>query len=112
MEWTDEWWCNAREVPCFPEPANKDWVLATCDYGGEFVAAVQKGDVMACQFHPEKSGDKGIGIFKSFLEGTTAEKPGEYITTPRPAGPSAGPQSNYLHSVGYGVFWDNRRQTA
>ena len=54
-----------------PEPANEDWVLATCDYGGEFVAAVQKGEVMACQFHPEKSGDKGIGIFKNFLEAGT-----------------------------------------
>lgn len=51
-----------------PEPANEDWVLATCDYGGEFIAAVQKGDVMACQFHPEKSGENGIGIFKNFLE--------------------------------------------
>ena len=60
-----------------PEPANEDWVMATCDYGGEFIAAVQKGDVMACQFHPEKSGDKGIAIFKSFLEGSTAEKPGK-----------------------------------
>eukprot|EP00740_Mantoniella_antarctica_P004778 CAMPEP_0181357680 /NCGR_PEP_ID=MMETSP1106-20121128/5097_1 /TAXON_ID=81844 /ORGANISM="Mantoniella antarctica, Strain SL-175" /LENGTH=594 /DNA_ID=CAMNT_0023470573 /DNA_START=74 /DNA_END=1858 /DNA_ORIENTATION=- len=59
-----------------PEPANEDWVLATCDYGGEFIAAVQKGDVMACQFHPEKSGENGIGIFKNFLEGTTGEVPG------------------------------------
>lgn len=60
-----------------PEPSNKDWVLATCDYGGEFIAAVQKGDVTACQFHPEKSGDKGIGIFKNFLEGNTAERSGK-----------------------------------
>ena len=30
---------------------------------------------MACQFHPEKSGEKGIGIFKNFLEGNTAESP-------------------------------------
>ena len=52
-----------------PEKANEDWVLATCDYGGEFIAAVQKGEVTACQFHPEKSGEKGIGIFKNFLEG-------------------------------------------
>ena len=59
-----------------PEEANKDWVLATCDYGGEFIAAVQKGEVMACQFHPEKSGEKGIRIFKNFLEGNTVEKPG------------------------------------
>ena len=58
-----------------PVKANEDWVLATCDYGGEFVAAVQKGEVMACQFHPEKSGEKGIGIFKNFLEGNTAESP-------------------------------------
>lgn len=57
-------------------------MLATCDYGGEFIAAVQKGDVAACQFHPEKSGDKGIGIFKNFLEGTMGEEPGK---TPPPA---------------------------
>ena len=57
-----------------PEPANEDWVLATCEYGGEFVAAVQKGDVCACQFHPEKSGERGVGIFKNFLEGNLAER--------------------------------------
>ena len=71
-----------------PEKANEDWVLATCDYGGEFVAAVQKGEVMACQFHPEKSGEKGIGIFKNFLEGNTAESP-EPLPSP-PAGSEAG----------------------
>ena len=73
-----------------PEKANEDWVLATCDYGGEFVAAVQKGEVMACQFHPEKSGEKGIGIFKNFLEGNTAESP----DPPRPAaaGSESGPR--------------------
>jgi len=56
-----------------PEPKNKDWILATCDYGGEFVAAVQKGEVCALQFHPEKSGARGIGIFQNFLEGNVAE---------------------------------------
>ena len=56
-----------------PSEENKDWVLATCEYGGEFIAAVQKGDVMACQFHPEKSGEKGLSIFKNFLEGNTDE---------------------------------------
>ena len=57
-----------------PSEENKDWVLATCEYGGEFIAAVQKGDVMACQFHPEKSGEKGLSIFKNFLEGNTDER--------------------------------------
>jgi glutamine amidotransferase/cyclase len=60
-----------------PEPANSDWILATCDYGGEFVAAVQKGEVCACQFHPEKSGARGVGIFKNFLEGNVASGSGE-----------------------------------
>lgn len=56
-----------------PEPNNEDWILATCDYGGEFVAAVQKNEVCACQFHPEKSGARGVGIFKNFLEGNLSE---------------------------------------
>ena len=57
-----------------PDVANEDWVLATCEYGGEFIAAVQKGEVMACQFHPEKSGEKGLSIFRNFLEGDTEER--------------------------------------
>ena len=78
-----------------PEPANKDWVLATCDYGGEFVAAVQKGEVMACQFHPEKSGDKGIGIFKNFLEaGTGGEGNKSYKSQQEPI-PSIHPRRGH-----------------
>ena len=38
-------------------------------YGGEFVSAVQQGDVMAMQFHPEKSGTLGLKLFESFLTG-------------------------------------------
>ncbi|GMF45816.1 unnamed protein product [Phytophthora fragariaefolia] len=50
---------------------NADWVLATTNYGDlEFVSAVQKGNVMATQFHPEKSGAVGIAILKGFLENT------------------------------------------
>ncbi|CAI5729536.1 hypothetical protein KXD40_003577 [Peronospora effusa] len=48
---------------------NADWVLTTTNYGdSEFVSAVQKGNVMATQFHPEKSGAVGIAILKGFLE--------------------------------------------
>jgi glutamine amidotransferase/cyclase len=50
------------------EPANADWVLATTDYGGAFVSAVQRGDVAAVQFHPEKSGEAGLAILRAFLE--------------------------------------------
>ena len=46
-------------MPFLPLLQNADWVLATSEYGGEFVAAVQKGNVSATQFHPEKSGATG-----------------------------------------------------
>jgi glutamine amidotransferase/cyclase len=50
-----------------PAPAGEDWVLATTDYGGRFVSAVQKGNVLAVQFHPEKSGEVGLGVLRRFL---------------------------------------------
>ncbi|MDA8164488.1 MAG: imidazole glycerol phosphate synthase subunit HisF [Desulfobacteraceae bacterium] len=46
---------------------NREWVLTTTTYGGEFVSSVQKGNVAACQFHPEKSGAAGLKIFRNFL---------------------------------------------
>ena len=42
------------------EEANSDWVLTTTDYGEEFVSGVEKGNVAAFQFHPEKSSDAGL----------------------------------------------------
>lgn len=47
----------------------KSWVLSTTTYGNvEFVSAIQKGNVVAMQFHPEKSGNAGLNIIKGFLE--------------------------------------------
>ena len=43
-------------------------VAATTWYGTEIHAAVEAGNVFACQFHPEKSGDTGLRILKNFLE--------------------------------------------
>ena len=43
-------------------------VLATAEYGAELTAAVGRGNVCGCQFHPEKSGDVGLGILKAFCE--------------------------------------------
>lgn len=45
---------------------DKKNVIATSDYGIEFTAAVEKDNVFGCQFHPEKSGDVGLKILKSF----------------------------------------------
>ncbi len=57
-----------------PQPENEDWVLATCQYGGEFISAVKKGNVHATQFHPEKSGVVGLDKLRSFLEPRFAEQ--------------------------------------
>lgn len=46
-----------------------DAVIATAEYGAELTAAVAKGNVMGCQFHPEKSGQVGLDILKTFCEG-------------------------------------------
>ncbi len=42
--------------------------IATAEYGAELTAAVQKGNVYGCQFHPEKSGDVGLNILRAFCE--------------------------------------------
>ena len=43
-------------------------VIATSEYGAELTAAVQKGNVFGCQFHPEKSGKIGLAILQAFAE--------------------------------------------
>ncbi len=45
-----------------------DCVSAVTDYGGTLTASVEKDNVYGCQFHPEKSGDKGLSILKAFCE--------------------------------------------
>ncbi len=52
-------------------PHTDDTVLTTTDYGHGFVSAIQKGNVIATQFHPEKSGKSGLLLFKNFLKGGT-----------------------------------------
>jgi glutamine amidotransferase len=42
-------------------------VVATCDYGGPVVAAVEQGRLWAAQFHPEKSGPAGLGLLANFV---------------------------------------------
>ncbi|MBO5461623.1 MAG: imidazole glycerol phosphate synthase subunit HisH [Ruminococcus sp.] len=43
-------------------------VKASTEYGVHIHASVEKGNVFACQFHPEKSGDVGLHILKNFVE--------------------------------------------
>ena len=46
----------------------EDSVIATAEYGAELTAAVACGNIMGCQFHPEKSGTVGLNILKAFVE--------------------------------------------
>ena len=46
----------------------QDAVIATAEYGAPLTAAVAKGNVLGCQFHPEKSGDVGLAILRAFCE--------------------------------------------
>ncbi len=65
---------NVREGDCvyfvhsYYASACEESVIAVCDYGAEITAAVARGNVMGCQFHPEKSGRVGLSILKAFCE--------------------------------------------
>ena len=43
-------------------------VIATSEYGAPLTAAVAFGNVLGCQFHPEKSGEVGLSILRAFCE--------------------------------------------
>lgn len=49
-------------------------VLATCDYGGGFVAVVRHENIVATQFHPEKSQRAGLKLLRNFLNFAAAAK--------------------------------------
>jgi len=47
------------------EPAG--WHASVVDYGGTWVAALERGAVLACQFHPELSGSWGTALLKRWI---------------------------------------------
>ena len=62
----------------YVEPEDEDCILTTTDYGCRFVSSIQKGAVVATQFHPEKSGSAGRRLLENFI---------------RPAGRAAQPET-------------------
>ncbi len=67
-------WRDMPEDPYFyfvhsyyPEPAEQNHVAATCDYALPFAAAVIRGNLVATQFHPEKSQHNGLQLLRNFL---------------------------------------------
>lgn len=66
---------DAGEDPCVyfvhsycMADVNDEWTAATCEYGQVFTAAICRGNVMATQFHPEKSGEAGLKMLRRFAE--------------------------------------------
>jgi glutamine amidotransferase len=51
---------------CVPDQQAE--IAASTNYGVEICAAVARGNVVGTQFHPEKSGDVGLQIYKNFLD--------------------------------------------
>lgn len=50
----------------FPAPKNKDTIIGTTDYGINFASVLGYKNLIAVQFHPEKSGKPGLTILKNF----------------------------------------------
>lgn len=62
------------------ELESQGWTVATGSYGNEtFVGAVAKGNVLATQFHPEKSGVAGLRVIRSFLTGEGQKTLGQEV---------------------------------
>jgi imidazole glycerol phosphate synthase glutamine amidotransferase subunit len=63
------YFANSYRVETRPE----GWVSAMADYGGPFVAAFEKGPVLACQFHPELSSKFGLALLKRWFDAGAEE---------------------------------------
>ncbi len=55
----------------YVEAAEESIVACRTDYGISFHSAVERGNLHACQFHPEKSGQAGLTILRRFAENMT-----------------------------------------
>lgn len=70
------YWSNLGVTPYFyyvhsyfPAPEDRAIVAATTEHGGQrFAAAIERPNLLACQFHPEKSQDAGLTLLRNFLE--------------------------------------------
>jgi glutamine amidotransferase len=51
----------------YAKPHNANHVAAETDYGGPFACAIAKDNLFATQFHPEKSADQGLALYRNFL---------------------------------------------
>lgn len=66
LDSTGESFYFVHSYHCLPQ--EQALVLAECDYGGAFTAAVARGRCFATQFHPEKSQSKGLQLYRNFAQ--------------------------------------------
>lgn len=60
---SDYYFVHSFHMAC-NDPAD---VVGVCDHGGPFTAAVRRGNLVATQFHPEKSQDNGLQLLQNWL---------------------------------------------
>lgn len=51
----------------YPVPGDESVIASTTDYGVSFASSVSRGNLFACQFHPERSQEAGIQLLRNFL---------------------------------------------
>lgn len=52
----------------YPGPDDEGHAIAWTEYGLRFAAALERGSLVAVQFHPEKSGEEGLTVLRNFLD--------------------------------------------
>jgi len=52
----------------YPQPADRDVVIGETEYGVNFASVIARDNIVATQFHPEKSGGAGLRMYANFLK--------------------------------------------